>query len=264
MTSRPMTGSAVPTLREARRRLLVDMLGIIASAGAFGVVFGLAAEKARYSLAETVAMSTLVFAGAAQFAAVGLVVAGASWPAIVVLTAFLNARHALYSAALAPYVQGVRRLERAIMAHFLTDEAFALSLAHFRRLGRVDIPGYWIAAIVSTWIPWNVATVVGYLGGQFIDRPERYGLDVVFPAAMAGLAVGLIAGRREIVAVAVSILVAVVLAVIWDPSIGVVAGGLLGPLAGLAMPQSPGDEALRPLTFDVEHAGHDLDIGVAP
>jgi predicted branched-subunit amino acid permease len=259
-----MTGSTVPTLREARRRLLVDMLGIVASAAAFGVVFGLAAQKAQYSLVETVAMSTIVFAGAAQFAAVGLVVAGASWPAIVVLTGFLNARHALYSAALAPWVQRVPRLERAIMAHFLTDEAFALSLAHFRRLGRLDVPGYWIAAIVSTWIPWNVATVAGYLGGQLIDRPERYGLDVVFPAAMAGLAVGLIAGRREIVAVAVSVVVAVVLALAWDPSIGVVAGGLLGPLAGLAMPGAHDEESLRPLTFDVEQSGRDLDIGVAP
>jgi predicted branched-subunit amino acid permease len=259
-----MTVPTGPTLREARRRLVVDMLGIMVSAGAFGVVFGLAAQKAHYSLVETVAMSTLVFAGAAQFAAVGLVVAGASWPAIVILTAFLNARHALYSAALAPYVQGVRRLERAVMAHFLTDEAFALSLAHFRRLGRLDIPGYWLAAIGSTWIPWNIATIAGFLGGQLIDRPERYGLDVVFPAAMAGLAVGLIAGRREIVAVAVAVLVSIALAIAWDPSIGVVAGGLLGPLAGLALPGSSGDEALRPLTFDIEHSGHDLDIGVAP
>jgi predicted branched-subunit amino acid permease len=227
-------------------------------------VFGLAAQKAQYSLVETVAMSTIVFAGAAQFAAVGLVVAGASWPAIVVLTGFLNARHALYSAALAPWVRKVPRLQRAIMAHFLTDEAFALSLSHFRRLGRLDIPGYWIAAIVSTWIPWNIATVVGYLGGQLIDRPERFGLDVVFPAAMAGLAIGLIAGRREIVAVAVSVVVSVVLALVWDPSIGVVAGGLLGPLAGLAMPGPHDGDSLRPLTFDVEQSGRDLDIGVAP
>ena len=38
-------------LRAARRRLLVDILGIATSAGAFGVVFGLAARQAGYSLA---------------------------------------------------------------------------------------------------------------------------------------------------------------------------------------------------------------------
>ena len=57
------------------------------------------------------------------------------------------------------------------MAHVLTDEAFALTLGHFRRLGRADPRGYWIAAIGSTFIPWNIATIVGFLvGGQLIDR----------------------------------------------------------------------------------------------
>ena len=149
------------------------------------------------------------------------------------------------------------------MAHFLTDEAFALTIAHFRRLGRTDVAGYWIAAIGSTWIPWNIATIVGYLGGQAVARPETFGLDVVFPAAMAGLAVGLISGRREIVAVAVAVAVSVVLALVWDPSLGVVAGGLLGPLAGLLMPGPP-ETGTRALTFDIEESGHDLEIGVAP
>ena len=45
-------------------------------------------------------MSMIVFAGAAQFAAVGYVASGLAWPAIILLTALLNARHLLYSAAL--------------------------------------------------------------------------------------------------------------------------------------------------------------------
>ena len=46
-------------------------------------------------------MSTIVYAGAAQFAAVGYVASGLAWPGIILLTALLNARHLLYSAALA-------------------------------------------------------------------------------------------------------------------------------------------------------------------
>ena len=74
-----------------------------------------------------------VLAGAAQFAAVGLIADGSGWPSIVLLTALLNARHLLYSAAIAPWLGGRPRLERAAMAHVLTDETFALSLAHFQR-----------------------------------------------------------------------------------------------------------------------------------
>ncbi len=239
-----MSGPAVLTLPEARRRLVVDMLGIIVSAAAFGFVFGLsAAQRGHYSLVEAIAMSTILFAGAAQFAGVSLVAAGTPWPAIVLLTGLLNVRHLLYSAALAPWFVKVPRAERAVAAHLLTDEAFALSLAHFRRLGRIDLGGYWMAAIVSTFIPWNLATIAGFLGGQLIDSPEKYGIDVVFPAAMAGLAVGLVTGRREIVAITAGVAISLVVAIAWDPRIAVVVGGLVGPLAGLAMPGDAGATA---------------------
>ena len=129
----------------------------------------------------------------------------AAWPGpgVILLTALLNARHLLYSAALAPWLRDRPAAKRAAMAHLLTDEAFALSIAHFQRLGRADDRGYWIGAVGATFIPWNLATLAGVpLGGQITD-PSRFGLDVVFPAAMAGLCVGLITGRRELVAAAV-------------------------------------------------------------
>ena len=187
-------------LQAARRRLVLDGLGIIASASGFGFVYGLAARAAGFSPIEASAMSVLVFGGAAQFAAVGYVAGGFSWLGIVLLTAFLNARHLLYSAALAPWMAGRPQLERAVMAHFLTDEAFALAITHFRRVGRADRWGYWFGAIAATFIPWNLATLAGVVVGGAIPDPSQFGLDIVFPAAMAGLAVALVAGRREIVA----------------------------------------------------------------
>ncbi len=252
-------------MAEARRRLAFDIAGIVVSSGAFGVVFGLAAEKAGYSIVEAIAMSTVVFAGASQFAAVGLVVAATPWPAIVLVTALLNARHALYSAALAPWLRGVSRRERAAMAHVLTDEAFALTIGHFSRLGRADPTGYWIAAIGSTFIPWNLATVLGFAVGGAVVSPEAVGIDVVFPAAMAGLAVGLITGRRALVAVGVAVVVSVMVAIAWDPRAAAVVGGLVGPLVGLAMP-GPAEPLETPesLAAHADAAGHDPQIGVAP
>ena len=49
------------TLRESRRRLAIDGLGIIASAAGFGFVFGLAAAEAGFSLIEAMAFSVIVF-----------------------------------------------------------------------------------------------------------------------------------------------------------------------------------------------------------
>ncbi len=237
----PAPGPEAPTEAEiarSRRRLRLDGLGIIASVSGFGLVYGLAARAAGFSPLEASAMSVLVFAGAAQFAAVGYVLGGFSWLGVVLLTAFLNARHFLYGAALAPYLADRPRPVRALMAHVLTDEAFALSIVHFRRIGRGDLAGYWWAAIVTVFIPWNVATLAGVIVGGQIPDPTRYGLDVIFPAAMAGLAVGLIAGQRELVAAIVGAVVGVAVGLVWGPTAGIMAGGLLGPIAGLVTPSS--------------------------
>ncbi len=236
-----MTAAGAPDpVHASRRRLVLDGMGIIATAGGFGLVYGLAARAAGFSAIEAGGMSVIVFAGAAQFAAVGYVLGGFSWLGVVLLTAFLNARHLLYAAALAPYLADRPRPLRALMAHLLTDEAFALSIAHFRRIGRADLWGYWWAAIVTTFIPWNIATLAGAtLGGQIPD-PSRYGLDVIFPAAMAGLAVGLVTGRRELVAALAGAIVGVAVGLASDPAAGILAGGLIGPLLGLLTPTGPG------------------------
>lgn len=216
----------------ARRDLVLASLGFAASGVGFGLVYGLAAREAGFSVIEATAMSVFVLAGAAQFAAVGLVADGAGWPSIVLLTALLNARHLLYSAAMAPWLGGRSRLERAAMAHVLTDETFALSLAHFQRLGRVDVVGFWLAAGFDS-LSWPVFTAVGVIGGQLIPDPARLGLDVVFPAAMGGLAVKLATDRPAIAAAITGAVLAVVGGIVVGPAVSIVAGGFLAPLAGL-------------------------------
>jgi 4-azaleucine resistance transporter AzlC len=259
----PAADVSAPTVASARRRLVIDGLGIIATAAGFGFVYGLSAARAGFSPIEASAMSVLVFAGAAQFAAVGYVMGGFSWPGIVLLTAFLNARHLLYSAALAPWYADRSRAERAVTAHFLTDEAFAMTISHYRRVGRRDSWGYWYSAIVMTFIPWNLASLAGVLAGGGVPDPTRFGLDVVFPAAMAGLAVGLATGRREIVAAIVGALVGVGVSVAWDPAAGIIAGGLGGPLVALAAPGPPLHERYpadpTPLGLPPDAPGHLVD-----
>jgi 4-azaleucine resistance transporter AzlC len=233
-----MSQDAAPIgLQEARRKLIVDGLGIIVSATGFGFVYGLAARtQAGFSPLDVMAMSVLVFAGAAQFAAIGYVAGGLPWLAIGVLTGLLNARHVLYSASLAPWFRGRSFPERALAAHVLTDEAFALSIGHFRRLGRFDAFGYWFAAIGVTFIPWFFASLAGALVGNAIVDPERLGIDVIFPAAMIGLAVGLISGRRELVAAIAGGVVGVSVSLAVSTTVGVIAGGIVGPAIGLLVP----------------------------
>ncbi len=219
---------------------MIDGLGIVVSAAGFGFVYGLTARTVgHFSPVEAMAMSLIAFGGAAQFASVGYVAHLLAWPAIVLLTFLLNARHVLYSAALAPWFRGRSFTERAAAAHLLTDESFALAVSHFRRIGRFDPVGYWYPAIVTTLIPWNLATFAGVMLGDQIVDTRAYGIDVIFPAAMAGLAVGLVTGRRELAAAIAGAAIGVGVSLAISPTIGIIAGGLLGPLVGLLVPAAP-------------------------
>jgi len=229
---RDSTGSSNEDIGAARRDLVLASLGFAASGVGFGLVYGLAARDAGFSVIEATSMSVFVLAGAAQFAAVGLIADGSGWPSIVLLTALLNARHLLYSAAMAPWLSGRPRLERAAMAHVLTDETFALSLAHFQRIGRVDVLGFWLAAGFDS-LSWPIFTAVGVIGGQLIPDPTQLGLDVIFPAAMGGLAVKLATARPELAAAVAGAALAVAGGIVMGPAVSIVVAGLLAPIAGL-------------------------------
>jgi len=237
---------AVDPVRASRRQMVGDGMAIAAYALPVGLVFGLTALQAHYSLVDVMANSAIAFAGGAQFAAAGLVKTHASWLAIAAIVALVNARHLLYSAALLPYAGERPRRERALMAHFLTDETFALALGHFRRIDAFDRRGYWIAAM-AIFVPWQVGSIAGYLVAGAVDV-DRLGLDVAFPAAMAGLSLGLVSGRRDVAAALGAVAVAVTVGLFGGASLGLVAGAALGPLFGLAVPPSAAEESSAPET----------------
>jgi predicted branched-subunit amino acid permease len=228
-----MSGAAAE-LSVARRRLVIDSLGIWVIAIIVGGIFGFTARQGGLSLIEAMAFSSILFAGASQYAAVGLLAVNTPWPSIVLLVWLLNARHILYSASIAPFTAKLSRRVRAALGYLLTDEAFALTTAHIARLGRIDLPAAWYAGL-TIFVPWNLSTIAGWLAGAALPDPATIGLDVVFAAAMAGLAVGLVKDRAALVALLVGCGSAVVAALVIDASAAIMIGGLVGPLAGLTL-----------------------------
>ena len=236
--------TAGDSVEASRRQMTRDGLAISAYALPVGLVFGLTALQAHYSFLDVLANSAIAFAGGAQFAAAGLVKDGASWLAIAGVVALVNARHLLYSAALAPYAaevpsrtsiygplpdrRDVRPGSRPFPPHRPVRPA--------RLLDRGDVD---LLAVDDR--------LVHRLRGRRRRRHDQLGLDVAFPAAMAGLSLGMVSGRRDVAAA----LGAVAVAVPVGPrrsSIGLVAGALIGPFFGLAVPASPNDESSAPET----------------
>ena len=103
-----------------------DTLPLIIGAIPFGIIFGTLSAKAGLSPAGTVGMSMFVFAGSAQFIAMGLVGAGTAWPMIVLTTFVVNFRHLLYTATLLEDLKRLPRRWQVLLTFGLTDETFAV------------------------------------------------------------------------------------------------------------------------------------------
>src|SRR5947209_1116438 len=112
----------------ALRDGVVASLVVAPSVFVYGTVFGGLAVQAGLRTIETLGMSLLVFAGAAQFAAVPMLGAGASSLTIVLTTYVINMRHYLMAATLAPAFRGFPRRWVALVAHGINDESFAIAV----------------------------------------------------------------------------------------------------------------------------------------
>ncbi|MEM1066202.1 MAG: AzlC family ABC transporter permease [Pseudomonadota bacterium] len=152
--------------------------------GPFAAVFGVVASEAGLTLAQTFAFSALVIAGAAQIAAVQLMVEAA--PMVVVLATALavNLRMAMYSAALAPHLGGAPLWQRALIAYLNVDQSFAVSSAKYEAMPEMSVPekiGYFLGVMAPVAPVWYGMTVVGAVLGQQI--PDWLALDFAVPIA---------------------------------------------------------------------------------
>lgn len=185
---------------------LRNAIVIGAATGVFGVAFGVLAATTGLTTAQTMAMSLLVFTGASQFAAVGVIGAGGGEPTAVGSALLLAARNGFYGIALAEHIRGAL-WRRAVGSQLVIDESTALSLAQD---DAADKPGAFWAGGLSVFGFWNLGTLIGAVGGDAIGDPQALGLDAAFPAGFIALAAPAFGHRRGIVAAAAGAIIAVV------------------------------------------------------
>jgi predicted branched-subunit amino acid permease len=158
-------------------------LAIGVATGAYGLSFGALATAAGLSLAQTCALSLLMFTGASQFALVGVLGGGGSAATAAAAAVLLGTRNALYGLRLTRllHVRGARRL---IAAHLVIDESTAMAIGRDdEATGRL---GFWSTGI-AVFVCWNTATLLGAVGAQALSDPRQLGLDAAAPAAFLAL-----------------------------------------------------------------------------
>ncbi len=208
-----------------------DMLPMLTGIVPFGVVCGVGALSAGLSPLATLAMSLIIFSGAAQIAATQMLADGAPF-AVIVLTCFvLSLRFLMYSAAMAPHFRSLDSRWRNLLAFLLTDQAFASTIRRFRESDDVRAnASYFLGAGVLLWITWGASTLAGVLLGSVI--PASWQLEFVVPLVFIALLAPLLRDRVTIVVFLVAAIAVVALDAL-PMRLSLICAGLLGIASGV-------------------------------
>jgi 4-azaleucine resistance transporter AzlC len=172
----------VPVPR-SRPRYVADAIGIAVATGVYAVSFGVLSVGAGLTVAQTCALSLLVFTGGSQFAFIGVIGAGGSPATAVVNALLIGVRNAAYGMSVASLLRGSWP-RRALAAHLVIDESTAMARAQAREEDARR--AFWLTGL-AVFVCWNLGTLGGALAGDGLGDPARYGLDAMFPAAFLAL-----------------------------------------------------------------------------
>ena len=205
------------------------LLGVVP----FGLLFGAVAMNAHISTLAAQAMSSIIFAGSAQFIAAQLVGAGTSGLVIVMVVFVVNLRHALYSASVAPHVRHLGTGWKMLLSYLLTDEAYAVTIMHYNREGdSPDRHWYFLGAGLTLWSAWQASTAIGiFLGAQI---PASWPLNFVLPLTFIALVVPALKDRAGVAAAVAAGLVGL-LAFGFPYKTGLLLAALIGIITGLVI-----------------------------
>ncbi len=212
-----------------------DTFPLIVGAIPFGLIFGTLAVGSGLSFEGTMAMSAFVFAGSAQFIAVGLVTAGTVWPIIVLTTFIVNLRHALYSATLAPYVKHLPQRWQIPLAFWLTDESFVIvANRYMQNPSSPYTHWYYLGSAIFMYINWQVCTFLGLTIGRLLPNAADWGLAFAMPVTFIGLVIPYLKNRPMVVSVIVAGIVALI-AYSLPHQLGLMVAALAGIATGMVV-----------------------------
>jgi 4-azaleucine resistance transporter AzlC len=199
-----------------------NALAIGLATGAYAVSYGVLAVGAGLSIAQTCALSALLFTGASQFAVVGVLGAGGGTLAALAPALVLAARNTLYGFALIPVLRG-RRGRRALEAQLVIDESTAMAKAQDEPRAAYRA---FLATGLSIYVFWNLGTFAGAVAGSGLGDPRKLGLDAMFPAAFLALLAPQLRQPGAVTAAIAGVVIAVALVPIAPVGVPIIASAL--------------------------------------
>jgi predicted branched-subunit amino acid permease len=207
-----------------------EMLPAALALTPFGIVCGIGAASAGADWIAALAMSAIIFSGAAQVLSAQLLAADAPF-AVIVLTCFVaGLRFLMYSAAMAPHVRTLSPAFQRALAFLMTDQSFALAIRRFS--AEHDPRGgglYFLGGGVALWSAWQAQNLIGYFAGHAV--PTSWSLDFAVPLCFIALIGPALRGIPTIVAALVGGGAVMLLAGL-PMRLNLIVAGVLGIVAG--------------------------------
>lgn len=212
------------------RREFLRLLPISLFVVAFGMAFGLAAVQQGITPLETNLMSVLVFAGASQFATLGLWGDQVALLPLVAIVFAINSRHILMGASLYPMLRELPVGKRYGILLVLSDANWAITVQDYQN-GRRNLEMI-LGGGLALWLAWVIGTLLGAYFGGLLQNPESVGLDMVLGCFLLSMALGGRKSPRILVAWVVAA-ASSMMAYWWLPPhshvvVGALAGGVIG------------------------------------
>ena len=200
----------------------------------FGLIYGVLAMAAGLTPVQGQAMSSIVFAGSAQFIAVQLMGIGTPLSVLWLTTFVVNVRHALYSTSLGPDMRHLSRRWHFLLAYLLTDEAFATTAVHYadKSIPRTYKHWFFLGAGLTLWIVWQISTAAGIFLGA--EAPTSWSLDFTLALTFIGIIVPSLK-KYPAIASALSAGVMAILAYDLPYKLGLMAAALTGIAVGVLL-----------------------------
>ncbi|WP_210093352.1 AzlC family ABC transporter permease [Ruegeria sp. HKCCSP346] len=198
----------------------------------FGLLFGVFATEAGLTLVQTMAFTSTVFAGAAQFAALQLLQDNTPTVIIIVSALAVNLRMAMYSASLTPYLGSAPMWQRAFAAYLTVDQSYACSIVRFEKEPDLSVPqrmAYFVGSVTPITPLWILGTYLGAVLGAQI--PESWALDFALPITFLAMIGPMMRTFAHVVAALVAIAVSL-LTVVIPFNLGLLIAGCAGMIAG--------------------------------
>ena len=190
---------------------LRDTVPVLTGYLVLGFGFGIVLRSAGYGILVAFLMSALIYAGAMQYVAVGLLTGGASLWTVALTTLMVNARHLFYGVSMLDKYKDVGAV-KPYLIFSLTDETYSLLCSEKREGKR-----YYLLVSLFDHIYWVTGSVLGAVAGAVI--PFRTdGIDFALTALFITVFVQQWKESRDHTAAVIGVAVSLVCLILFGPS----------------------------------------------